>query len=95
MKRGSFGMVTKRRKHIKPSANKFAGHNRSLSLRQVLRCWDVPTSDLRLLRRGRWQLLVLHFGLCHVVVTGIKVFLLRNKMKDVKKLRVRDFEHVV
>lgn len=85
-------MVTKRRKHIKLSANKFTGHNRSLSMRQVLRCWDVPTSDLGLLRRGRWQLLVLHFGLCHVVVPRIKVLLLHNKIKDVKKLRVRGFK---
>lgn len=88
-------MVTKKRIHIKPLANKFAGHNRSLSLRQILRCWDVPTSDLSLLRRGWWQLLVLHFGLCHVVVTGIKVLLLRNKIKNVKMQRLGTFKNVV
>lgn len=65
-------------KTIKPSTSKFAGHNRSLSLRQVLRRWDVPARDLGLLRRGRGQLFVLHFCLGHIVVTRVKVLLLEK-----------------
>lgn len=72
-------------KTIKPLTSKFAGHNWSLSLGQVLRCWDVAAGDLRLLRRGWGQLFVLHFCFGHVVVPRVKVFWLEK----VKRYKVR------
>lgn len=72
-------------KTIKPSTSKFAGHNWSLSLGQVLRGRDVASGDLRLLRRGGGQLFVLHFCFGHVVVPRVKVFWLEK----VKRYKVR------
>lgn len=51
----------------------------------------MPACDFGLLRRGGWQLLILHFRLGHVVVTGVKVLLLHKDIKDVKKMEVRSF----
>lgn len=45
----------------------------------------MPACDLRLLRWGGWQLLILHFRLGHVVVARVKVLLLHKDIKDVRK----------
>lgn len=51
-----------------------AGDEGGFALRQVLRGGDVVACHAR-------ELLVLHLGLGHVVVAGIKVFLLGKKKK--------------
>lgn len=56
----------------------FAGHQRLIPLWQVLRGGDVVSGDLRLLRRCCRELLVLHLGFGHVIVTRVKVFLLQG-----------------
>lgn len=53
-----------------------AGHQRLFPLRQVLRGGNVVSGDLRLLRRCRRELLVLHLGFGHVIVARVEVFLL-------------------
>lgn len=70
-------------KAMKPSTSQLAGHYGSLSLRQVLRCWDVPPCDLILLRWGWWQLFILHFCFGHVVITRVKILLL-DKQDNIK-----------
>lgn len=65
--------------NIKTSTSQLAGHNGSLSLRQILRCWDVAPRDLSLLCWRRWQLFILHFCLGHVVIPRVKILLLHKQ----------------
>lgn len=63
------------------SDGEFAGHQRLFPLRKVLRGGNVVSGDLFLLHRCSRELLVLHLGFGHVIVTGVKVFLLQGKKK--------------
>lgn len=61
------------------STCQFTGHQRGFPLGQVLGGGNVVPCDFCLLWCSCWQLLVLYLRFSHVVVTGVKVFLLQTE----------------